>query len=138
MEVCSNDFNQQIPAIEPVQIDTAALVDEKMKMLDTLDDIAVTQQMGANANARAAGGGGGGGGGIGGGGGSARIDDGPKHPLDAKAEQLNCGITAVSHSSKIFKAVTKACKNGAEPPAGIAAQLCGFHYFNETPEVLEV
>ena len=68
MEVCSNDFNQQIPAIEPVQIDTAALVDEKMKMLDTLDDIAVTQQMGANANARAAGGGGGGGGGIGGGG----------------------------------------------------------------------
>ena len=128
LEAASNSFNQQIPAIDPVQLDTAARVDDKMKMLDTLDDIAIAQQLGVNANASASAAAGG----------DPRAAAGPKHPTDAQAEQLKCAIAPLKHSSKIFKAVAKACKAQAEPPASLTNQLCGFHNFRQTPEVLEV
>lgn len=127
LEAASNDFNQQIPAIRPVQLDNIKILDEKMKMLDTLDDIAVAQQLGVNASVAA-----------GGGCSSGAASVGPKHPLDAQAEQLTCSIMPLKHSSKVFKAIQKAAKNSAEPTARLANQLCGFHHFRETPEVLDV
>jgi hypothetical protein len=41
LESNSNQFNQQIPAVHPQLLDTAAKVDEKGTMLDVLSDIAL-------------------------------------------------------------------------------------------------
>lgn len=138
VEAASNDFQQTVPAREPVRIDNAEKLADKARTLDVLDDIALGQRLladgkqgaaeaAAAASSSAAAGS------------SSAAEPGAAepHPLDVQFATLKCTMRVLPHDDATYRAIAAAVVNTCEPLKYDG--LCGFtHRTQDEVELLDV